>query len=60
MSHLLDMVIEALGYFLSWRAWLCLVAGVILAYLLSASGVACIAGAVLGLAFGLFWEARVG
>jgi uncharacterized membrane protein (DUF441 family) len=60
MGHLLDIIIEVLSYFLSWRAWLCLVLGVIMAYLLSGSGVVFMAGAVLGLSVGCFWEARVG
>ena len=60
MSHLLDMVVEFLGYFLSWRAWVCLVLGVIIAHFLAASGVALYVGGILGLAVGRFWEARVG
>ena len=67
MSHLLDVVVEVLGYFLSWRAWLSLVVGVIVGYALSAYGVSfvwpfdmLIAAGLLGLVGGLFWDARVG
>ncbi|MEN3371196.1 MAG: hypothetical protein V7609_3339 [Verrucomicrobiota bacterium] len=60
MSHLLDMVVEFLGYILSWRAWVCLILGVIIAYFLAVSGVALLLGGILGLGIGLFWEARVG
>jgi len=60
MSHLIDIVIDALGFFLSWRAWLCLVLGAGVAYFLWDSGLGFTVGSILGLAIGLFWEARVG
>jgi hypothetical protein len=56
MSHLID----ALGYFLSWRVRACLVVAIVIAYALSTSGAVIIGGAILGLAIGFFWEAQVG
>ena len=66
MGELLKLVIHALGYLLTWRAWLGLVLGLVIGFALLTFGVTVIwpgdiillVGA-LGLALGLLWAAGV-
>jgi hypothetical protein len=66
MGYLFDFVLYALGFLLSWRAWLCLILGLVLGAAFLKYGVEfvwrgdimLVTGAV-GLALGLIWAARV-
>jgi hypothetical protein len=67
MDHLLEVVLEFLSYFVDWRTWLCVALALLLAYFAYVSGIIIIStvatfviAGIIGLAVGLFWDARAG
>ncbi len=64
---IMEVVVEALAYLLPWRAWLCLVAAVIIAIVLHAYGIwlvwpsdIFVVAVILGVVLGVFWDQRSG
>lgn len=66
-NMIVEILVEALAYLLPWRAWLCLIAALIMAILLHAYGIwfvwpsdIFVVAAILGIVVGLYWHQRVG
>ena len=65
MDAFLDLLLALWGHLVGWRTWLCVIVALIVAYILSARGIAFnsasatfIAFGILGFVVGIFWDAR--